>query len=707
MAWYRTGTITVTNGSPVVTGLGVNWTSPEVLPGYTLQMADGTNYEILELNGSSQLTLAENYTGVTNAAAAYKIVPTAGANVELHKAITTLRTWVREEQFSTNMLEADAKATPVDADSVGVVDSEDENKLKRVSLASLRTLLVGAMVVSGPNFGFGTENPASKIHGYGDLNGSLSLEAQNVNAGTSAIARFKATTDGGNVTYGATSSGYSDITGAADAALINTGSLSGGLVIAHDGVGKAWFSQNGHLGIGAPSDAYPLEVHDTNGNGIAYKCATNSVTNFLGAYNSVGIAGTLTNHPFSIWTNNAERLEVDTSGNISMKSTAQFLGVANTPSNPTYSFTTDTDTGITRPTADTLTFVTGGSEAIRIGSSGNVGHGTSSPDTFFHSQAGDATISPRGGAFTKWYLEHNASSYLELGNPSTASGGLMFSDGSTGNYGLIEYSHSSDALTFYSAGSEAMRIDSSGNVGVGTATPQGRLDVANSGAFSTLYVNSDVSSGLAARLSLGTTASPARVTWGYNAGAESAYMGPEGNFPLFFQTNGAERTRILGNGVQIWGGTSEGAEGTVNINPSGYIWCRNASASGYFDRTGSDGDALAFRRSAVTVGSISVTGSATSYNTSSDARLKSNVRSAEPSGEIIDAIHVCQFDWIEDGSHQRYGWVAQELEKHFPEAVHTDDSEDRMKSVDNSKVVPLLVKELQSLRERVKTLEAA
>jgi len=73
---------------------------------------------------------------------------------------------------------------------------------------------------------------------------------------------------------------------------------------------------SGNVGIGGTPTTYPLEVFDTNGNGIAFKDTTNSVTNFVGAYNSVGISGTLTNHPYALWTNNAERMRIDTSGNL-------------------------------------------------------------------------------------------------------------------------------------------------------------------------------------------------------------------------------------------------------------------------------------------------------------------------------------------------------------------------------------------------------
>ena len=104
-------------------------------------------------------------------------------------------------------------------------------------------------------------------------------------------------------------------------------------------------------------------------------------------------------------------------------------------------------------------------------------------------------------------------------------------------------------------------------------------------------------------------------------------------------------------------------------------------------------------------GSIKITGAATSFNTSSDERLKENIRDADDAGAKIDAIKIRQFDWLESGEHQDYGFVAQELLPVAPEAVSEGYTADDMMSVDYSKLVPTLVKEIQSLRKRVEELE--
>ncbi len=112
-----------------------------------------------------------------------------------------------------------------------------------------------------------------------------------------------------------------------------------------------------------------------------------------------------------------------------------------------------------------------------------------------------------------------------------------------------------------------------------------------------------------------------------------------------------------------------------------------------------------YRNGGTDVGSISVTSSATTYNTSSDQRLKDNIVDAPSASDDIDAIQVRSFDWKVDGSHQKYGMVAQELQTVAPDAVTEGDTEEDMMAVDYSKLVPMLVKEIQSLRARVAQLE--
>lgn len=121
--------------------------------------------------------------------------------------------------------------------------------------------------------------------------------------------------------------------------------------------------------------------------------------------------------------------------------------------------------------------------------------------------------------------------------------------------------------------------------------------------------------------------------------------------------------------------------------------------------------------SGTSVGSITTNGTTTSFNTTSDGRLKQNVVDAGDPGSVLDAIRVRRFQWP-DGSWCDFGFVAQELVTVAPDAVRVGDDGPLVAGtvqqpgsdlwgVDPSKLVAMLVAELQRVRARLAALEAA
>jgi hypothetical protein len=113
------------------------------------------------------------------------------------------------------------------------------------------------------------------------------------------------------------------------------------------------------------------------------------------------------------------------------------------------------------------------------------------------------------------------------------------------------------------------------------------------------------------------------------------------------------------------------------------------------------GNNLTVSANVVATGTIS----AADFNSTSDQRLKENIQDSGQSGEILDQIQVRQFDWIESGQHQQFGFVAQELVDVYPDAVAQGSNPEDIWRINYNLIIPLLVKEIQQLKERISQLE--
>jgi hypothetical protein len=251
---------------------------------------------------------------------------------------------------------------------------------------------------------------------------------------------------------------------------------------------------------------------------------------------------------------------------------------------------------------------------------------------------------------------------------------------------------------FHQTSGEAMRIDATGNVGIGTSDPQQALHVAGGG----LQIEGNISA-------------PA-------AGTESALIDYFNN-NMRFWSRGTSSTRGTFEFVQVEndgqnqqspmvidasGNLLVGTTAPIGAGASGVTVADISSAIGqvsigktYSGTTG----AMKFYYGSTEVGRIDYSDTTTTYITSSDERLKENVVDA-PAGNI-DALQVRSFDWKIDGEHQEYGFIAQELETVAPYAVSKGETDEDMWGVDYSKLVPMLVKEIQDLKAEVAALKGA
>jgi hypothetical protein len=208
-------------------------------------------------------------------------------------------------------------------------------------------------------------------------------------------------------------------------------------------------------------------------------------------------------------------------------------------------------------------------------------------------------------------------------------------------------------------GSGQVYKDASGNVGVGTTSP----------AFPLSIFRGAGQAGYAEFVGNGQTAAAFLV--GQDA-AGLARIFQNGANPITFWTNGSERARIDSSGNLLVGTTSAfvysaGADLGLNFTSEGRIYT-NSAVTHVFNLT-SAAQLMQFRVGGATqVGGITLTASSTSYNTSSDYRLKENVAPMTGALEKVAQLKPCTYTWKSDGSAGQ-GFIAHELQAVVPDCV--------------------------------------
>ena len=134
-----------------------------------------------------------------------------------------------------------------------------------------------------------------------------------------------------------------------------------------------------------------------------------------------------------------------------------------------------------------------------------------------------------------------------------------------------------------------------------------------------------------------------------------------------------------------------------------------ASQAGILIKNGDSADAavhMTFQNTNGTVGTITVSGTGTAYATSSDYRLKENVDYTFDATTRLKQLKPARFNFTADADKTVDGFLAHEVSNVVPEAVTGEKDATEMQGIDQSKLVPLLVKTIQELEARITALES-
>jgi hypothetical protein len=327
-----------------------------------------------------------------------------------------------------------------------------------------------------------------------------------------------------------------------------------------------------------------------------------------------------------------------------------------------------------------------GTVGVTLDTSSNVGIGTATPN--FESGTGKGLqVNYSGGL----------GAHLKLTDSESGSGATDGFDLYAYNTSGYVENYEAGSIVFRNGGSERMRIDSSGNVGIGTSSPTFAtgtgLQVKGAG-FTSVRV---------------TNASSTGVDFSQDTSA-NGYMYNRDNAALIYGTNNTERMRINSGGQLLVNNTATLYTGQHNIrggdnSGTGVLTTQSATTTSYYHTVGttSGGAFVVYAGNGSFNGAYIVWG-ATSWSANSDARLKNVTGTYTNALSDITQIQPVKFTWKSDETNTSYvGVIAQSVQNVVPEAMSqnklpSSGDETEYLGVRYTDLIPLMIASIQELK---------